>query len=206
MTESSTTSTAGQPQTIIAALRLHTQRMIETTQLSRTQFARRLAEALEAAPEEVTRIPNPSTANSADQYDRLLDSLIKRVGRWITGENLPPADVLDHWIESLDEPFRSDCRADITRMMGSYYAERRARGPAGDFQSAGSLYEDFGAISTDLAVLLRDHVIDEHDLPAIPETREHIAQMIGHLESMDRRLHEVEQGAGTEGRRLRVAK
>lgn len=144
-----------------------TRRMLDETATNAQSFAMIVAEKyLALTAPDVRNVPfklgddlAADMRNNGQILRRYMDGTVKSL----------PADLLDAWILSLPEPYRSDCERALARRRGLLPVKQTDISGTTSVDDLGELTADFGKLLKAIAPALNDGVITRADLPYAQE-------------------------------------
>lgn len=108
----------------------------------------------------------------------------QELGRMVKNEGgmRIPADLEEHMVEALPEPYRSDCKAELVRRMGLLPAPMIDIKQGGAVGSLASTVKEFSEMLAVLGEITADGSVDEKDRPqlkrAFKESNDVLAQIV----------------------------
>lgn len=101
------------------------------------------------------------------------------------------ADLEEFWVEHLPEPFRSDCRAELTRRYGFVASTPLDAPEQVATEGLPGLAREFGETMSALAPILADGMIDERDLPFVRRALQEGTDLVAQWFAIQRKLVDV---------------
>jgi len=191
-TSSSRPRTNSRDQVLVA----HAVEMIARTSFSQDRFAQALAAELHAQiPEKATaeRVPDferLQQEGNAEGYLKAAGSWLRRVSRYLAGENDLPSWIEEGWVQALAPEYRERCINELAARHGLIGA--REAGTEGCALTAfGQLVGRLGDVVEHAGAVLADGKIDEADLPLLPEAIRSLAAVEARAHEMRLRMQRV---------------
>ena len=187
-TSSSRHSTQTRDQVLVA----HAANQIARTSLSQDDFAQALSRELHlACPEKAAAKEVPDFGALTDQNDvgefvKATGRWLKRVQRWLSGDQDMPSWLEESWVNALEPEFRDHC---INELAGRYglTGARQMQSDQCANKSFGALIRALGDVIDTGSDVFDDQVMCEADLP--------------HLPAFAKQCRQVEARAGELGRK-----
>lgn len=169
----------------------YTRRVLDETGTNAQSFAMSVADSyLALTAPDVRTVPfklsdDPATdmRNNAQILRRYMDGTVKVL----------PADLLDAWVLSLPEPYRSECERDMARRRGWLPVRVPATSTPDQARTVGvaELASEFGQLLEAIAPALADGRIDDADLPFARRILDESDDLIGAVIAMRRQVQAI---------------
>lgn len=187
-----TSSSRHTVQTRDQVLVAHAANQIARTSLSQDDFAQALSRELHlSCPEKAVakEVPNFSaltTQNDVAEFVKATGRWLKRVQRWLSGDQEMPSWLEESWVNALEPEFRDHCLNELASRHGLTGARQMTSDQCAN-KSFGALIRALGDVIDTGSEVFDDQVMCEQDLP--------------HLPAFAKQCRQVEAKAGELGRR-----
>lgn len=169
-----TSSSRHTVQTRDQVLVAHAQNQIARTSLSQDDFAQALSRELhlscpeKAIAKEVPDFAVLTTQNDVADFVKATGRWLKRVQRWLSGDQEMPSWLEESWVSALEPEYREHCINELASRHGLTGA-RQMTGHQCANKSYGALIRAFGDVIDTGSEVFDDQVMCEQDLPHLPE-------------------------------------
>lgn len=187
-----TSSSRHTVQTRDQVLVAHAQNQIARTSLSQDDFAQALSRELHlSCPEKAIAKEVPDFAaltlqNDVADFVKATGRWLKRVQRWLSGDQEMPSWLEESWVNALEPEFRDHCLNELASRHGLTGARQMTSDQCAN-KSFGALIRALGDVIDTGSEVFDDQVMCELDLP--------------HLPAFAKQCRQVEAKAGELGRR-----
>ena len=187
-----TSSSRHTAQTRDQVLVAHAANQIARTSLSQDDFAQALSRELHlSCPEKAVakEVPNFSaltTQNDVAEFVKATGRWLKRVQRWLSGDQEMPSWLEESWVNALEPEFRDHCVNELASRHGLTGARQMTSDQCAN-KSFGALIRALGDVIDTGSEVFDDQVMCEQDLP--------------HLPAFAKQCRQVEAKAGELGRK-----
>lgn len=187
-----TSSSRHTVQTRDQVLVAHAANQIARTSLSQDDFAQALSRELHlSCPEKAIAKEVPDFAALTQQNDvtdfvKATGRWLKRVQRWLSGDQEMPSWLEESWVNALEPEFRDHCVNELASRHGLTGARQMTSDQCAN-KSFGALIRALGDVIDTGSEVFDDQVMCEQDLP--------------HLPAFAKQCRQVEAKAGELGRR-----
>jgi len=187
-----TSSSRHTVQTRDQVLVAHAQNQIARTSLSQDDFAQALSRELHlSCPEKAIAKEVPDFAaltlqNDVSDFVKATGRWLKRVQRWLSGDQEMPSWLEESWVNALEPEFRDHCVNELASRHGLTGARQMTSDQCAN-KSFGALIRALGDVIDTGSEVFDDQVMCELDLP--------------HLPAFAKQCRQVEAKAGELGRR-----
>lgn len=170
----------------------HAANQIARTSLSQDDFAQALSRELHlSCPEkavfkEVPDFAALTTQNHVAEFVKATGRWLKRVQRWLSGDQEMPSWLEESWVNALEPEFRDHCVNELASRHGLTGARQMTSDQCAN-KSFGALIRALGDVIDTGSEVFDDQVMCELDLP--------------HLPAFAKQCRQVEAKAGELGRR-----
>lgn len=170
----------------------HAANQIARTSLSQDDFAQALSRELhiscpeKAASKEVPDFAALTTQNHVAEFVKATGRWLKRVQRWLSGDQEMPSWLEESWVNALEPEFRDHCVNELASRHGLTGARQMTSDQCAN-KSFGALIRALGDVIDTGSEVFDDQVMCELDLP--------------HLPAFAKQCRQVEAKAGELGRR-----
>ena len=170
----------------------HAANQIARTSLSQADFAQALSRELHlSCPEkavfkEVPDFAALTTQNHVAEFVKATGRWLKRVQRWLSGDQEMPSWLEESWVNALEPEFRDHCVNELASRHGLTGARQMTSDQCAN-KSFGALIRALGDVIDTGSEVFDDQVMCELDLP--------------HLPAFAKQCRQVEAKAGELGRR-----
>ena len=187
-----TSSSRHTVQTRDQVLVAHAQNQIARTSLSQDDFAQALSRELhlscpdKAIAKEVPDFAALTLQNDVADFVKATGRWLKRVQRWLSGDQEMPSWLEESWVNALEPEFRDHCVNELASRYGLTGARQMTSDQCAN-KSFGALIRALGDVIDTGSEVFDDQVMCELDLP--------------HLPAFAKQCRQVEAKAGELGRR-----
>jgi len=170
----------------------HAANQIARTSLSQDDFAQSLSRELhlscpeKAIAKEVPDFAALTTQNDVSEFVKATGRWLKRVQRWLSGDQEMPSWLEESWVNALEPEFRDHCINELASRHGLTGARQMTSDQCAN-KSFGALIRALGDVIDTGSEVFDDQVMCEQDLP--------------HLPAFAKQCRQVEAKAGELGRR-----
>jgi hypothetical protein len=187
-----TSSSRHTVQTRDQVLVAHAANQIARTSLSQDDFAQALSRDLhlscpeKAIAKEVPDFAALTTQNDVAEFVKATGRWLKRVQRWLSGDQEMPSWLEESWVSALEPEFRDHCINELASRHGLTGARQMTSDQCAN-KSFGALIRALGDVIDTGSEVFDDQVMCELDLP--------------HLPAFAKQCRQVEAKAGELGRK-----
>ncbi|KNH48343.1 hypothetical protein F6R97_04280 [Pseudomonas sp. JV414] len=188
-----TSSSRHSAQTRDQVLVAHAANQIARTSLSQDDFAQALSREIylivPAAKVEMAKVPDfeeLARLNNVGEFVKATGRWLKRVQRWLSGEQEMPSWLEESWVNALEPEFRDHCINELASRHGLIGARQMPSEQCAN-KSFGALIRALGDVIDTGSEVFDDQVMCEEDLP--------------HLPAFAKQCRQVEARAGELGRK-----
>jgi hypothetical protein len=187
-----TSSSRHSAQTRDQVLVAHAANQIARTSLSQDDFAQALSRELylsipeRAKKKEVPDFNSPELTKDACEFIKATGRWLKRVQRWLSGDQEMPSWLEESWVNALEPEFRDHCINELAGRHGLIGARQMTSSQCAN-RSFGALIRALGDVIDTGSDVFDDQVMCEADLP--------------HLPAFAKQCRQVEARAGELGRK-----
>lgn len=187
-----TSSSRHTVQTRDQVLVAHAANQIARTSLSQDDFAQSLSRELhlscpeKAIAKEVPDFAALTTQNDVSEFVKATGRWLKRVQRWLSGDQEMPSWLEESWVNALEPEFRDHCLNELASRHGLTGARQMTSDQCAN-KSFGALIRALGDVIDTGSEVFDDQVMCELDLP--------------HLPAFAKQCRQVEAKAGELGRK-----
>ncbi len=188
-----TSSSRHTVQTRDQVLVAHAANQIARTSLSQDDFAQALSReiylAVPASKIELAKVPDfeeLARKNDVGEFIKATGRWLKRVQRWLSGDQEMPSWLEESWVNALEPEFRDHCINELASRHGLTGARQMTSDQCAN-KSFGALIRALGDVIDTGSEVFDDQVMCEQDLP--------------HLPAFAKQCRQVEAKAGELGRR-----
>lgn len=187
-----TSSSRHTVQTRDQVLVAHAANQIARTSLSQDDFAQSLSRELhlscpeKAIAKEVPDFAALTTQNDVAEFVKATGRWLKRVQRWLSGDQEMPSWLEESWVNALEPEFRDHCINELASRHGLTGARQMTSDQCAN-KSFGALIRALGDVIDTGSEVFDDQVMCELDLP--------------HLPAFAKQCRQVEAKAGELGRK-----
>lgn len=170
----------------------HAANQIARTSLSQDDFAQALSRELhlscpeKAIAKEVPDFTLLTTQNDVADFVKATGRWLKRVQRWLSGDQEMPSWLEESWVNALEPEFRDHCINELASRHGLTGARQMTSDQCAN-KSFGALIRALGDVIDTGSEVFDDQVMCEQDLP--------------HLPAFAKQCRQVEAKAGELGRK-----
>ncbi len=152
----------------------HAQNQIARTSLSQDDFAQALSRELwrscpdKATQKEVPDFCSPELAGNAGEFIKATSRWLKRVQRWLNGDQEMPSWLEESWVNALQPEYRDHCVNELAGRYGLIGARQMQTEQCAN-KSFGALVRALGDLIDTGSEVFDDQVMCEQDLPLLPD-------------------------------------
>lgn len=172
-------STQTRDQVLVA----HAQNQIARTSLSQDDFAQALSREIclrvPAAKIFQAKVPDfneLARLNDVGEFVRATSRWLKRVQRWLSGDQEMPSWLEESWVNALEPEFRDNCINELAGRHGLTGARQMQSDQCAN-KSFGALIRALGDVIDTGSEVFDDQVMCEEDLPHLPAFAEQCRQV-----------------------------
>ncbi|SUD43781.1 Uncharacterised protein [Pseudomonas fluorescens] len=168
-----TSSSRHTVQTRDQVLVAHAANQIARTSLSQDDFAQALSRELhlscpeKAVAKEVPDFAALTTQNDVAEFVKATGRWLKRVQRWLNGDQEMPSWLEESWVAALEPEFRDHCLNELASRHGLTGARQMTSDQCAN-KSFGALIRALGDVIDTGSEVFDDQVMCEQDLPHLP--------------------------------------
>lgn len=169
-----TSSSRHSVQTRDQVLVAHAQNQIARTSLSQDDFAQALSREIylrvPALKIEMAKVPDfdeLARQNDVSEFVKATGRWLKRVQRWLTGDQEMPSWLEESWVNALEPEFRDHCINELAGRHGLTGARQMQSEQCAN-KSFGALIRALGDVIDTGSEVFDDQVMCEADLPHLP--------------------------------------
>ena len=168
-----TSSSRHTVQTRDQVLVAHAANQIARTSLSQDDFAQALSRELhlscpeKAIAKEVPDFVALTTQNDVAEFVKATGRWLKRVQRWLSGDQEMPSWLEESWVNALEPEFRDHCLNELASRHGLTGARQMTSDQCAN-KSFGALIRALGDVIDTGSEVFDDQVMCEQDLPHLP--------------------------------------
>lgn len=168
-----TSSSRHTVQTRDQVLVAHAANQIARTSLSQDDFAQALSRELhlscseKAVAKEVPDFAALTAQNDVAEFVKATGRWLKRVQRWLSGDQEMPSWLEESWVNALEPEYRDHCLNELASRHGLTGA-RQMTGDQCENKSFGALIRALGDVIDTGSEVFDDQVMCELDLPHLP--------------------------------------
>ncbi|WLH92821.1 hypothetical protein PSH87_12985 [Pseudomonas sp. FP453] len=168
-----TSSSRHTVQTRDQVLVAHAANQIARTSLSQDDFAQALSRELhlscpeKAIAKEVPDFTLLTTQNDVADFVKATGRWLKRVQRWLSGDQEMPSWLEESWVNALEPEFRDHCINELASRHGLTGARQMTSDQCAN-KSFGALIRALGDVIDTGSEVFDDQVMCEQDLPHLP--------------------------------------
>jgi hypothetical protein len=177
-----TSSPRHSAQTRDQVLVAHAVNQIARTSLSQDDFARSLSRQLhlscsdKAKAKEVPDFGALTEQNDVTEFVKATGRWLKRVQRWLSGDQEMPSWLEESWVSALEPEFRDNCINELAGRHGLTGARQMQSDQCAN-KSFGALIRALGDVIDTGSEVFDDQVMCEEDLPHLPAFAEQCRQV-----------------------------
>jgi len=151
----------------------HAQNQIARTSLSQDDFAQALSRELhlscpdKAIAKEVPDFAALTTQNNVAEFVKATGRWLKRVQRWLSGDQEMPSWLEESWVNALEPEYRDHCLNELASRHGLTGARQMTSDQCAN-KSFGALIRALGDVIDTGSEVFDDQVMCEQDLPHLP--------------------------------------
>lgn len=174
----------------------HAANQIARTSLSQDDFAQALSRELHlttperASKKDVPDFNSPELTSNACEFVKATGRWLKRVQRWLSGDQEMPSWLEESWVNALEPEYRDHC----INELASRYGLTGARQMTGDQcanKSFGALIRAFGDVINTGSEVFDDQVMCAQDLPLLPTFAEQCRQVEAKAGELGRKAEQL---------------
>lgn len=177
-----TSSPRHSAQTRDQVLVAHAANQIARTSLSQDDFAQALSRELHlsiperAKKKEVPDFNSPELTGDVNEFVKATGRWLKRVQRWLSGDQEMPSWLEESWVNALEPEFRDNCINELAGRHGLIGARQMQSDQCAN-KSFGALIRALGDVIDTGSEVFDDQVMCEEDLPHLPAFAEQCRQV-----------------------------
>lgn len=191
-----TSSSRHSAQTRDQVLVAHAANQIARTSLSQDDFAQALSRELHlACPEkaiskEVPEFCALTEQNDVGEFVKATGRWLKRVQRWLSGDQDMPSWLEESWVNALEPEFRDHCINELASRHGLIGARQMQSEQCAN-KSFGALIRALGDVIDTGSEVFDDQVMCEEDLPHLPAFAKQCRQVEARAGELGRKADEL---------------
>ncbi|WLH82515.1 hypothetical protein [Pseudomonas sp. FP2338] len=195
-----TSSSRHTVQTRDQVLVAHAANQIARTSLSQDDFAQALSRELHlSCPEKAIAKEVPDFAaltlqNDVSDFVKATGRWLKRVQRWLSGDQEMPSWLEESWVNALEPEFRDHCVNELASRHGLTGARQMTSDQCAN-KSFGALIRALGDVIDTGSEVFDDQVMCELDLPHLPAFAKQCRQVEAKAGELGRRAEQLLAGA-----------
>ncbi|MBA1294447.1 hypothetical protein G7025_13870 [Pseudomonas lurida] len=168
-----TSSSRHTVQTRDQVLVAHAQNQIARTSLSQDDFAQALSRELHvsipdrAKKKDVPDFKSEELTGDVSEFVKATSRWLKRVQRWLNGDQEMPSWLEESWVNALEPEFRDHCLNELASRHGLTGARQMTSDQCAN-KSFGALIRALGDVIDTGSEVFDDQVMCEQDLPHLP--------------------------------------
>ncbi|MCF5548847.1 hypothetical protein [Pseudomonas salomonii] len=195
-----TSSSRHTVQTRDQVLVAHAANQIARTSLSQDDFAQALSRELHlSCPEKAIAKEVPDFAaltlqNDVSEFVKATGRWLKRVQRWLSGDQEMPSWLEESWVNALEPEFRDHCVNELASRHGLTGARQMTSDQCAN-KSFGALIRALGDVIDTGSEVFDDQVMCELDLPHLPAFAKQCRQVEAKAGELGRRAEQLLAGA-----------
>lgn len=174
----------------------HAQNQIARTSLSQDDFAHALSRELhrscpdKAKAKEVPDFSSTKIAGDVTEFVKATGRWLKRVQRWLSGDQDLPSWLEEAWVSALEPEFRDHCVNELASRHGLIGARQMESQQCAN-KSFGALVRALGDVIDTGSEVFDDQVMCEEDLPHLPAFAKQCRQVEARAGELGRRAEEL---------------
>lgn len=191
-----TSSPRHSAQTRDQVLVAHAANQIARTSLSQDDFAQALSRELhldcpeKAIAKEVPDFAALTSQNDVSEFVKATGRWLKRVQRWLSGDQDIPSWLEESWVNALEPEFRDHCINELAGRHGLIGARQMQSEQCAN-KSFGALIRALGDVIDTGSEVFDDQVMSEDDLPHLPAFAKQCRQVEARAGELGRRAEEL---------------
>ncbi|MFL1501692.1 hypothetical protein ACI77N_10880 [Pseudomonas sp. S191] len=191
-----TSSSRHTVQTRDQVLVAHAANQIARTSLSQDDFAQALSRELhlscpdKAIAKEVPDFAALTLQNDVADFVKAAGRWLKRVQRWLSGDQEMPSWLEESWVNALEPEFRDHCVNELASRHGLTGARQMTSDQCAN-KSFGALIRALGDVIDTGSEVFDDQVMCELDLPHLPEFAKQCRQVEAKAGELGRRAEQL---------------
>ncbi|WP_223483656.1 hypothetical protein [Pseudomonas sp. A-RE-19] len=191
-----TSSSRHSAQTRDQVLVAHTANQIARTSLSQDDFAQALSRELhlscpeKAAAKEVPDFAALTKQSDVGEFVKATGRWLKRVQRWLSGDQDMPSWLEEAWVKALEPEFRDHCINELASRHGLIGARQMATEQCAN-KSFGALIRALGDVIDTGSEVFDDQVMSEEDMPHLPAFAKQCRQVEARAGELGRKAEEL---------------
>ena len=195
-----TSSSRHTVQTRDQVLVAHAANQIARTSLSQDDFAQALSRELHlSCPEKAIAKEVPDFAaltlqNDVSDFVKATGRWLKRVQRWLSGDQEMPSWLEESWVNALEPEFRDHCLNELASRHGLTGARQMTSDQCAN-KSFGALIRALGDVIDTGSEVFDDQVMCEQDLPHLPAFVKQCRQVEAKAGELGRKAEQLIKGA-----------
>ncbi|NMY22826.1 hypothetical protein [Pseudomonas sp. WS 5410] len=195
-----TSSSRHTVQTRDQVLVAHAANQIARTSLSQDDFAQALSRELhlscpeKAIAKEVPDLAALTLQNDVSDFVKATGRWLKRVQRWLSGDQEMPSWLEESWVNALEPEFRDHCLNELASRHGLTGARQMTSDQCAN-KSFGALIRALGDVIDTGSEVFDDQVMCEQDLPRLPAFVKQCRQVEAKAGELGRKAEQLIKGA-----------
>ncbi|RON24424.1 hypothetical protein BK660_01770 [Pseudomonas brassicacearum] len=192
-----TSSPRHSAQTRDQVLVAHAANQIARTNLSQDDFAQALSREIHLrvpiAKIELAKVPDfyeLVRLNDVGEFVKATGRWLKRVQRWLSGDQEMPAWLEESWVNALEPAFRDHCINELASRYGLIGARQLANEQCAN-KSFGALIRALGDVIDTGSEVFDDQVMCEADMPHLPAFAKECRQVEARVGELGRKAEEL---------------
>lgn len=191
-----TSSPRHSAQTRDQVLVAHAANQIARTSLSQDDFAQALSRELylvcpeKAVAKEVPDFAALTEQNDVGDFVKATGRWLKRVQRWLSGDQDMPSWLEEAWVTALEPEFRDHCINELASRHGLIGARQMASEHCAN-KSFGALIRALGHVIDTGSEVFDDQVMSEEDMPNLPAFAKQCRQVEARAGELGRKAEEL---------------
>lgn len=184
-------------QTRDQVLLAHAANQIARTSLSQDDFAQALSREVyrivPAAKIELAKVPDfdeLARLNDVGEFVKATGRWLKRVQRWLSGEQEMPSWLEESWVNALEPEFRDHCVNELASRHGLIGARQMVTEQCGN-KSFSALIRALGDVIDTGSEVFDDQVMSEKDMPHLPAFAKECRQVEARAGELGRKAEEM---------------
>lgn len=197
-----TSSSRHTAQTRDQVLVAHAANQIARTSLSQDDFAQALSREiyLTVPAEKIKDAKVPDfeelvRMNDVSEFIKATGRWLKRVQRWLSGDQEMPSWLEESWVNALEPEYRDNCVNELASRYGLTGARHMTDDQCAN-KSFGALIRAFGDVINTGSEVFDDQVMCEQDLPLLPTFAEQCRQVEAKAGELGRKAEQLIAAAG----------
>lgn len=180
----------------------HAQNQIARTSMSQDDFAQTLSRELhiycpdKAFAKDVPDFEALTQANDVGEFVKATGRWLKRVQRWLAGENDMPSWLEESWVDALMPEYRDHCINELASRHGLIGARYLGSDQCAN-KSFGALIRALGDVIDTGSEVFDDQVMCVEDLPHLPAFAKQCRQVEARAGELGRKAEQLMKGASS---------